>query len=276
MRGSVILLGLLLAGVILAGPGSGADPQSKTGRRATATGGLSGRFRDNNCVICHSRITEPLRLTSHFYDWLGSRHEVAGVSCEKCHGGDPAVADARKSHAGVKSPGVEGSPLHPKTLAITCGACHQEVTAVFTRSAHSRKLEESGDAPSCTTCHQHMATAVINWPPATVKLCASCHNEKGSAPRHLSEPERAGDVIAAFSRADEIVDWTRYLIDSNPRQRPRLRAEIEEVKRLDLELRQSKLDWHDFNLEASRRRADEAFLKGYQLKESLWKKLPVN
>ena len=275
MRRSTILLGLTMAGLILAGPGSGADPQPAPGRRASAQGGRMGGFRSNGCVQCHSRITEPLRLTSHFYDWLGSRHEVAGVGCDKCHGGDPSAAGIEKAHSGVRRSGMEESTLHPRRLVATCGACHQEVTAVFTKSVHYQKLGETSNAPSCSTCHQHMATSVINWPPATVKLCAECHREEGSAPRHLSEPERAGDLIAAFSRADEIIDWTRYLIERHPRQRRQLRDEAGELKQLDRQLHQSRLDWHDFNLEASRRRADEVFMRGYQLKESLWKKLPV-
>src|SRR5262249_49501529 len=59
----------------------------------------------------------------------------------------------------------------------------------------------------------HMATSVITWPPEASALCANCHNQSGGpAAQYLDAPERAGDVIAAFSRADEVIDWTHSLI----------------------------------------------------------------
>jgi len=183
MSRSTILLGLLLpglvlAGLVLAGPGTGANLQPGAGRKPPTRRDRLGQFRGNGCVECHSRLTTPLEITSHFYDWLGSRHEVAGISCDKCHGGNPRMRDLPSAHAGVLSPDVAESSLHSKRLISTCGDCHAQISTAFSESTHYRKLDGEAGAPSCTTCHQHMATSVINWPPQTVKLCASCHNEK--------------------------------------------------------------------------------------------------
>lgn len=281
MSRSTILLGLLLpglvlAGLVLAGPGTGANLQPGAGRKPPTRRDRLGQFRGNGCVECHSRLTTPLEITSHFYDWLGSRHEVAGISCDKCHGGNPRMRDLPSAHAGVLSPDVAESSLHSKRLISTCGDCHAQISTAFSESTHYRKLDGEAGAPSCTTCHQHMATSVINWPPQTVKLCASCHNEKGSAPHHLTQPKRAGEVIAALSRAEEIIDWSGYIIDSSPRQKKQLRYEVEKLHKLRLELEKARVDWHEFKLEATRQQADEVFQRGFLLKEAIWKKVPAN
>jgi cytochrome c peroxidase len=127
---------------------------------------------------------------------------------------------SRTSSSGVLRAAFPQSGLNPKNLPATCGSCHQEVISAFTGSKHYQKLQESGTGPSCTTCHHHMATSVITWPPEASALCANCHNESGGpAANYLDAPEKAGDVIAAFSRADEVIDWTYFLI-AEERKRP--------------------------------------------------------
>ena len=276
MRLSKLTIIFFCGAMILVLPYVSAQRRGRAQRREAPPVKLA-RYRDNNCVVCHAGITEPLALSNHFYQWMGSKHELGGASCERCHGGDPAVKDAAQAHRGVHKPSVPESTIHEKNLPRTCGACHQQISAVFVKSEHYRKLENSEGAPTCATCHQHMATSVIYWPPETAKLCAGCHNNKGgSAPNHLAEPQKAQDVISAFTRADEIVEWTRHLIDANQGRRAQLRQEAEELRLLDQTLKESKLDWHEFNLDSSRKKADAVFFKGYQLKEALWKKLPVN
>src|SRR5215468_6999375 len=58
-------------------------------------------YRDNNCVVCHSGLLEPVRVSAHFYEWLNSMHEKKGVGCEKCHGGNPSAKDLKTAHTGV-------------------------------------------------------------------------------------------------------------------------------------------------------------------------------
>src|SRR5262245_34585817 len=116
-------------------------------------------YRDNNCVICHSSLLEPVRVSAHFYEWLNSTHEKKGVGCEKCHGGNPSAKDLKTAHTGVLRAAFPQSGLNPKNLPATCGSCHQEVVNAFIGSKHYQKLQESGTGPSCTTCHHHMATS---------------------------------------------------------------------------------------------------------------------
>src|SRR6266508_5907913 len=44
-------------------------------------------YKNNNCVNCHSRLLEPLRVGNRYLEWQLSRHREKGASCEKCHGG---------------------------------------------------------------------------------------------------------------------------------------------------------------------------------------------
>lgn len=230
-------------------------------------------YRDNNCVTCHARVLEPVRVSAHFYEWLNSAHAQKGVGCERCHGGDPAATGPQAAHKGVLRAAFPQSSLHPQRLAVTCGACHEQVVRAFTNSKHYQKLRESGAGPSCTTCHQHMATAVITWPPQTTALCAKCHNQAGGpAAQYLDVLERAGDVIAAFSRADEVTDWAQFLI-AEQRQRGRsLDAEAEQLRRLAAILQDAKLSWHKFNLPRSRQQADQVFFAAGKIKDGLGRK----
>jgi hypothetical protein len=37
-------------------------------------------YKSNNCVSCHSRLLEPLRLGNRYLDWQFSRHRDKGAS----------------------------------------------------------------------------------------------------------------------------------------------------------------------------------------------------
>jgi hypothetical protein len=233
-------------------------------------------YRDNNCVICHSSLLEPVRVSAHYYEWLNSAHEKNGAGCEKCHGGDPSAKVSKTAHTGVLRAAFPQSSLNPKNLPATCGSCHQEVVSAFIGSKHYQKLQESGAGPSCSTCHHHMATSVITWPPETSALCANCHNESGGpAAKYLDAPEKAGDVIAAFSRADEVIEWAYFLIAEEKKRLKEFRAEEAKLKRLAEILKGAKLNWHDFDLSKSRQQADEVFTEATKIKNGLRKDAPV-
>jgi hypothetical protein len=244
----------------------GARPPSRT---------RLGAFRANNCVTCHATLSEPVRTSAHFYEWLNSKHERSGVGCEKCHGGDPAAKDFRTAHAGVLRAAFPQSTLHAKKVAATCSSCHEQAASAFVKSRHARALAESGDAPSCTTCHHHMATSAITWPPDTANLCARCHNQSGGpAAKYLQVPTEAGDTIAAFSRAEASIEWGHYLIKEVPQGAVKLKAEREKLRRLEQVLKEAKLNWHEFNLKRSREQADQVFGEATRLRDGVWPKVP--
>src|SRR5437870_1375194 len=93
-------------------------------------------YRSNNCVACHAQITEPIALSNRYFEWHSSVHKDTGVSCEKCHGGDPATTDKTKAHVGILPYANQQSTIHFRNVATTCQACHQGVVNTFLESKH--------------------------------------------------------------------------------------------------------------------------------------------
>ncbi|MBK6798872.1 MAG: cytochrome c3 family protein [Acidobacteria bacterium] len=229
-------------------------------------------YRSNNCVICHSRITDPVRLSAKFYDWMNSSHERTGVTCDKCHGGNPLAKDEAAAHAGVANPSSPQSTLYQKNQPGTCGKCHQAISDAFVKSDHFKKMNGPDFSASCNTCHLHMAANVVYWPPDTARLCAACHKSDGTAPKSTDIPVKAGDVVAAFTRADEVIDWSYFLVKEGRKKRINLNAEVAELQRLEAILKNAKRSYHEFNLKESRAMADQAFLEGSKVKNRLAKR----
>ena len=231
-------------------------------------------FRNNNCVTCHAGLKEPVGISAHFYEWRSSPHAKNEVGCEKCHGGNPDTDSYKLAHEGVLSPTFTQSTLHPKNLAQTCSTCHREIANAFVKSKHYQALQESGSGPSCTNCHRHMASSVINWPPDTTLLCAQCHKPNGSGAKYLNIPTQAGETIAAFTRSDGVLDWAKYLLIECRSQQVYLPLASEKIRQLEVVNRQAKVQWHEFNLTASRRTADDVFMRATEIKDGIWSKLP--
>lgn len=260
-----LISGLLVALIAASLPATQRKPVSS--KRLTA-------FRANQCVKCHASLTEPLRISAHFYEWLDSPHEKQQVGCEKCHGGDPTQTTFGTAHQGVQHASLPTSRLAPKRAPATCQTCHQAIAQAFVQTTHFKQLLASGDGPSCTTCHHHMAASVIYQPPQTTALCASCHSLRGPAANFLTVPEQAGDTIAAFTRADEVLEWSRYLIATGKKQRLSFTKEEAALTEFEQNMHQAKLAWHAFNLKASRAQADEVFLQATKLKDQLAARVP--
>ena len=231
-------------------------------------------FRQNICVTCHSRLTEPLLVSAHFYEWFNSKHERSGIGCEKCHGGNPAATTYKAAHDGVLRATFPNSTLNAQNLPATCGKCHQELVSEFITSSHYQRLRASGTGPGCTTCHLHMATKVIYWPPETGQLCAQCHQRAdGPAADKPSIPDQAVAVIAAFTRADEVIDWSYYLMREAQKKNQRFPAQTAELRQLAAILKEAKLSFHAFDLKSSRQKADEVFTRGNKVKDYIWPKV---
>jgi cytochrome c7-like protein len=230
-------------------------------------------YKDNNCVSCHSRLLEPLRLGNRYLEWQFSRHREKGASCEKCHGGDPSTKDKQIAHAGMSPASDPRSRLHRKNQPETCGACHQNVVSAFVESAHYKRLNGIGLGPSCTTCHAHMATRVIYSPADTANLCSRCHNSINSLKPSLEIPARAKETMMALQRAGYMINWARLMLDNGRRWNLSLDEETNEFKTAEDGLREARVKWHMFDLDTVRKQADGAFLKGTKVKDRMLKRL---
>jgi hypothetical protein len=231
-------------------------------------------FTNNTCVMCHSRHSSTSPVTNRYLEWHMSAHKTGAVSCDKCHGGDALAKDKGAAHAGVRPATDTESRLHQTRIADTCGACHKEVTAGFTQSTHHTKLKASGLGPSCSTCHAHMGSAVVNFPSETAALCAQCHDaQNGPLPRRPEIPTRAAQVMEALERADGMVIWANRLIEAAPDRKADVSAEKAEMQAVRAAVLEAKMSWHTFSMDAAQKKADEAYDTAVKVKDKLMRKL---
>ncbi|MBI4424415.1 MAG: hypothetical protein HY554_11835 [Elusimicrobia bacterium] len=161
---------LLFCCVALAGaaglswPGQAAEPSKRVDR----------------CRECHQdekfRVQNK-KLYDYFQDWLGSAHDLAGLSCTDCHGGDASQEGQEEAHQGVLPQSHAQSPFNYKNIPQTCGGCHPQVLQHFQKSRHYAQLKASGRGPSCITCHGSLDARVYSTT-IVERSCANCHNAK--------------------------------------------------------------------------------------------------
>lgn len=253
----------------------GQQPASKAAKPTTQD--ALAAFKNNNCVNCHAKLMTPYRLTSRYGEWHISMHKEKAVGCEKCHGGNPAVTDAKAAHVGVQNASQAESKLHPKNLAETCSSCHKEITSSFVESKHYQNLKGAGLGPSCNTCHAHMASEVIYTPEQTGKLCASCHDSTNALlPKRPEIPDKADEAMQAIRRASMVTMWAERLVEEAQKKKVDIGDAEREMKVVRAMLAEAKISWHAFNLEVVRKKADSAFETGTKLKDALRAKLYPN
>jgi hypothetical protein len=241
--------------------------------RPSAAQGDMAEYQNNSCVNCHSKDSLARGSFQRYTEWHISTHKEKGVSCDKCHGGDPAAKDQHRAHMGVVKPSDPKSRLHITNLPETCNACHQGVVSAFVQSSHFQKLKSSGMGPSCTTCHAHMATIVPYTPEETATLCALCHNASKIMPPRPEIPEKANEVMQAIRRLNMVVMWADRLLDEGAKKKVDLSSEQQQMKTVHALLTEVKATWHTFNLEVVQKKADQAFEMGTKVKDALRKKV---
>ena len=120
-----------------------------------------------NCISCHTvlsgRLATPVKL------WNSSIHAEHGITCNACHGGDPADS------ANAMSParGFRGKPAATAVPAL-CGGCHMGVLKHYNESAHGRALTVGG--PTCVTCHGSHGVVSASIELINRKNCSKCHS----------------------------------------------------------------------------------------------------
>jgi hypothetical protein len=155
---------------------------------ARAVHGESGDA--NGCVDCHRAVNdEQAEITEQ---WTGSAHDLAGVSCADCHGGDPGSDQITVAMAPEN--GFQGRVDRLGTVGM-CGSCHADVErmrttglatdqyAKYWSSVHGQRLLTAGDArvATCADCHGAHDVKKVSDPSARVfvlnvpDLCAGCH-----------------------------------------------------------------------------------------------------
>jgi hypothetical protein len=196
---------------------------------------------ENSCVSCHSQLPGSSFIGTKSHSWKGSIHQKHGVTCDKCHGGNPLAAGAQEAHAGVYGSSNPQSSIYYKNIPSTCGKCHGGEFYKFTQSLHYRMLETQGKGPDCVTCHGSMVTTVLS-PDNVAAVCERCHNERMGVFPYI--PHKARAVLLLLKESRALLDADRKLYH------PAHGSEKDLVLRsAGASLHSATLDWHRFDLD---------------------------
>lgn len=121
-----------------------------------------------SCYNCHKSLGGDLAKPA--LEWEHSIHQQNGVTCDKCHGGDPAATTMEGAMS--KARGFIGKPSGI-AIADVCNKCHPDAVAEYEKSVMGKSWLAGSGGPSCTVCHG----AHNNVLPEIPKLCAQCHKD---------------------------------------------------------------------------------------------------
>ncbi|MBW2146739.1 MAG: hypothetical protein JRG73_14155 [Deltaproteobacteria bacterium] len=137
---------------------------------------------ENNCIQCHEFIRG--QMGKPVFQWYGSSHQIEGITCDQCHGGNPDIEiedfpalspDALRNlskRAMYAEPSFVGAPSGQAQFEL-CATCHPEATETYTASIMGQAFLLKKGGPSCTQCHG----AHRNVIPPVPKSCTSCHQD---------------------------------------------------------------------------------------------------
>ena len=203
-----------------------------------------------SCMHCHvSGVRAPLNGSDNLYP--DPPFFFSGVTCERCHG--PGAAHAQNPAASIVNP----SKLSPTRRDQVCMQCHLEGNAAIERAgkhiyefhpgddlsnyvryfvltgnvppglratsqfealAESGCKKKSGDALTCTTCHDpHQSIALENRVAYFRAKCIACHGEKFASRHHKNQPDCASCHMPASLSSDVAhTQVTDHRIPRNP------------------------------------------------------------
>lgn len=197
-------------------------------------------YAKDTCIDCHKdekfRVQNK-KLFDYYSNWKNSSHDLAGVTCTDCHGGNPTKTDKDAAHKdGFSSPRVSEEVFY-KEIPRICGSskCHEAVLKNFTESKHFKALVEEGKGPHCATCHGS-ANAEIYYTSIIAKTCVACHNEET---KNLPEVvEGAEKILHRINVSRAYRNWTLiYYSDKEP----------EKVKEINTLYKDIVDSWHKFD-----------------------------
>jgi len=177
---------------------------------------LSAAAAENGCINCHQQSSfyaQYPKLHEYYQQYLTSPHELAGVTCNLCHGGNANSDSATEAHAGVWPMNNENSTVHYQKQPETCGQCHENKREQFVQSKHYAALMGQRTAPTCSTCHPAMSRRP-ELRKIVVNACRSCHYEDNSD-NLLLIADQAEDVFSQLNIAGGLLGWTRIHYESH-------------------------------------------------------------
>ena len=155
--------------------------------------------RDVACSLeCHATTIDRI-AKSNYEQWTHSKHAMFNVTCNKCHGGDPASNIKETAHAGVLRSSDFNSTVFYRNVPETCGKCHTQELNEFRNSMHYQKLKALKQAPTCDTCHSPHEFKVLNVSKFQ-GLCSQCHNED----MRIAPSDAPDKAVIALENAEKL------------------------------------------------------------------------
>ncbi len=225
-RGHALLCALLACGAFLF---------------TAAANGADGNKTSNSCVACHSRLPGSSFVGAKSHSWKGSIHQKHGVTCDKCHKGDPRASGQKEAHAGVLASSDPQSSVYYKNIPSTCGQCHGAEFYKFTQSLHYKRLESEGKGPECVTCHGSMVTGILT-PDTIAAVCERCHNARIGVFPYV--PQKAKAVLLLLKESNALLDANVKLNRSASGT-----ERAGDLRDARTSLHSAMLDWHKFDLD---------------------------
>ncbi len=193
----------------------------------------------NGCVRCHTALASNSFVGAKSHNWEGSIHQEHGITCDKCHGGDPTTLNEKLAHVGVFGSSSPDSTVYFKNIPRTCGKCHGAELYKFTQSYHYKKLESSGQGPNCVTCHGSMVTTVLK-PDDLAGVCERCHNSRLGVYTYV--PEKAKTVLLLLAASKSLIGADGKLYTSKGDQKL--------LQAAQRNISAARLAWHTFDLDS--------------------------
>ena len=230
---------------------------------ALVAGAAAPSAQQSRCADCHFANVRS-EFVKHLRDWDLSTHARTGVSCDRCHGGDPTTFEPLVAHRGILHWSNPASPVHRTNIPATCGTCHAGPFTAFQKSHHLALLK-SGDArvPTCTTCHGDAGENRPS-PRALEGECRTCHRAD-RAGGHPEYPALGRRMLEGVRDARATLNEARRMIArvKEPERRARLEAAAGQI---DVPLTQATEAGHAFvyanleeRLDTARRRLAALF-----------------
>lgn len=192
-----------------------------------------------SCVECHKdekfRVQNK-KIYDYYQDWKGSAHDLAGLSCTACHGGNPAKAAKEDAHAGILPQSDPASPFYYKNIPKTCGSCHEPVLKRFIKSRHYEQLKATGRGPSCITCHGALNARVYSTT-IVQRACSNCHNAKTK--NHPEIIAKAQEILARLNHANGYRNGLKFYYKSI--KKPEAMIPVDKAYTDTINF------WHEFN-----------------------------
>jgi hypothetical protein len=213
-------------------------------------GGEQSAWGANSCVGCHQQAGTLSALPAWYQDayvhWYGSVHGKKGVTCDKCHGGDPGKADKKKAHLGILPSSDSKSPIYYKNIPETCGSCHKEVYRAFSQSRHYRNLKADRLAPTCTTCHGFQMDI---GPVSRLQMagrCQFCHNpQKGIKPEIVEQTRR---ILEKTVQTEQAIEKAQTAVELAGEQGAKAKGAENKLRLARKRLEGTGAFWHRFQL----------------------------